>query len=391
MILRSKVRAALSIGPGITLQFCGAILEPSKPEWSLALNITTLIGWAIYTWGCFYLITGKGYSKWLTPLAILSLPGLIILLLLPDRNRQVSQPATKRVRAAIVLTWIACVWMGSIFTLNAVISIFADPVLQQVDTTVHETQLPVATTDVGEVFLMGLRLPFSPELFSGSFFPMFENHRMNHMSVAVGDKEAIVRGMLLYRDPDQVMPENGNWLYRAFFPNSRFGDLDRMYRAQRDDFSWWNLIGDIWLTYVLVEKAVLVPPWLEHGKLYHLETQCYSGYLVKGENAKGKYITQLMFEKNGNFYDLYIFDQSDRDYNDLISSICVAGELEAERIIKSYAGRGVAREIELASLLSRKLTKEHLAEMIGLIEQHRAAGDRTTGNIDDLKAELENL
>ena len=104
MILGNKVRAALSIGPGITLQFCAAILEPSRPEWSLALDITILAGWVIYAWGCFYLVTGKGYSRWLTLLAILTLFGLIILLLLPDRNRQLSEPVTKRMRIVITLT-----------------------------------------------------------------------------------------------------------------------------------------------------------------------------------------------------------------------------------------------------------------------------------------------
>ena len=48
------------------------------------------VGFSFFIWGCAQYARGKGHSPWLGPLGLLSLLGLIVLFLLPDRHKQAS-------------------------------------------------------------------------------------------------------------------------------------------------------------------------------------------------------------------------------------------------------------------------------------------------------------
>lgn len=47
-------------------------------------------GMIFFIWGCMNYAEGKGHSKWLGLLGLLSCPGLIVLMCLPDRHKQAS-------------------------------------------------------------------------------------------------------------------------------------------------------------------------------------------------------------------------------------------------------------------------------------------------------------
>lgn len=46
-----------------------------------------LIGYVLYFWSHYLLAKAKGYSAWLTLLALINTFGILILLLLPDRKK----------------------------------------------------------------------------------------------------------------------------------------------------------------------------------------------------------------------------------------------------------------------------------------------------------------
>lgn len=401
MIFRNKIRAIVSIPLGLLLSACAGILKVTNPEFTVIADIAIFTGYIIYLWGCLDLVTGKGYSKWLMLLVIVPVvPGLIILLFLRDRNREPRTAAERKAtRVAIALTATVCLWMGSIITMRVILDIFVEPVLCKLEQPVHELNLQAARSGGEEFYLMGLKMKFPRELPPvGSVAPYFDNHRLKGMAVLLDDGNGAA-GILLDRDTDQLRQERvkeyspiGRILYNTLFlDNSRFGFVDRMFRARRDDFSWWNPIHDIRQTYLLVVKAIMLPGWHKDASLYRLQTNCLSGYLAKGMSINSKYVTQLLFEDGSNFYNITIIDKQDRDYSDLLSAICVASDAEADRIIDSYAARDVPREIELASRMSRKVTKEYLNEMISLIERRQAAGERTIRDTGDLKSELAQL
>lgn len=400
MIFKNKIRAVVSIPIGLLVVFCAAVLHVSQPEFRTILDVTMLTGYSIYLWGCFDVIEGKGYSKWLTFLFFIipAIPGLIILLLLRDRNREERSVAEKKAtRLAIALTTVTCLWVGSIFVLRVFLDIFVVPVLSQWDNTVRELRLPASRNSSDEVYLMGLKMRLPEQgLTTGSVVPRFDHHhQLQGMVIFFNDGHTPTSLLLLDRHPDELGAEQIEFtppsvtLYNIlFFNNSRFHFIDAMYRVRLSDFSWWNPIHDIRLAYILLEKALMFPLTYGGGASYRLETGSISAYLFRHKTQDDKYITRLFFKKGNSFYDIVTQDRRDCDYGAMLSSIHVASEAEAERIIEGYAARGVDREIELASRMSLKVTSDHLEEMIRRIEQHQSMGEKTIRKIAHLKAEL---
>jgi hypothetical protein len=50
--------------------------------------VFTIVGVMFFTWGCMNYAEGKGHSKWLGLLGLLSCIGLLVLIFLPDRNKE---------------------------------------------------------------------------------------------------------------------------------------------------------------------------------------------------------------------------------------------------------------------------------------------------------------
>lgn len=83
-----RQQAHIGIPFGYTLQLlCGVIMKTEKtPEMFYGAELLGFMGVGLLIWGCAGYAEGKGYSKWLGALGVLSCIGLLVLILLPDRR-----------------------------------------------------------------------------------------------------------------------------------------------------------------------------------------------------------------------------------------------------------------------------------------------------------------
>jgi uncharacterized membrane protein len=87
MLAANRTKTNIGVGAGIILQVIGRLLAMRNPNLALVALILTLVGLAFFVWGCMNYAEGKGHSKWLGLLGLLSCIGLIVLVFLPDRNK----------------------------------------------------------------------------------------------------------------------------------------------------------------------------------------------------------------------------------------------------------------------------------------------------------------
>lgn len=78
---------------GLALEFFGlnAPTYGSKEVGMVGVAISIIIGIPIFIWGCIRYSKAKGYSAWLGALGLLSLPGLLVLMVIPDRSSCLEQ------------------------------------------------------------------------------------------------------------------------------------------------------------------------------------------------------------------------------------------------------------------------------------------------------------
>ena len=93
-MLAEKVRSTnIGVGIGILLEIAGRLLiyRGSLPGGGMGLIAAGLIilvaGVIVFIWGCMNYSEGKGYSKWLGLIGLLSCIGLIVLIFLPDKYK----------------------------------------------------------------------------------------------------------------------------------------------------------------------------------------------------------------------------------------------------------------------------------------------------------------
>jgi len=87
MIPEYKTKTNIGIGLGIIFQLTGRYLMGSSDTGTIAGLVLVLIGAVCFIWGCMNYAAGKGHSKVLGLLGLLSCLGLIILIFLPDRHK----------------------------------------------------------------------------------------------------------------------------------------------------------------------------------------------------------------------------------------------------------------------------------------------------------------
>jgi uncharacterized membrane protein len=87
MLAENRTKTNIGVGVGIILQVIGRMLVLRNPDLALIALILTLVGLVFFVWGCMNYAVGKGHSKWLGLLGLLSCIGLIVLIFLPDRNK----------------------------------------------------------------------------------------------------------------------------------------------------------------------------------------------------------------------------------------------------------------------------------------------------------------
>ena len=90
MLPEYKNKAYIGVGIGFIIEVIGRVIAMEIPALLLIGSIITLVGFVIFIWGCMNYAEGKGYSKWLGLLGILSCIGLIVLVVIPDQNKSAS-------------------------------------------------------------------------------------------------------------------------------------------------------------------------------------------------------------------------------------------------------------------------------------------------------------
>jgi len=88
MLPEKKTNTNIGIGLGILLQVAGQGLSYANEALVLPALVMTLLGAVFFIWGCMNYAEGKGHSKWLGLLGLLSCIGLVILVILPDHHKQ---------------------------------------------------------------------------------------------------------------------------------------------------------------------------------------------------------------------------------------------------------------------------------------------------------------
>lgn len=87
MLAEYRTKTNIGVGIGFVLQLAGRFLLMANKDLAIIALILTVVGAVVFIWGCMNYTMGKGYSKWLGLLGLLSCIGLIVLVVLPDRNK----------------------------------------------------------------------------------------------------------------------------------------------------------------------------------------------------------------------------------------------------------------------------------------------------------------
>ena len=87
MLAEYKSKTNIGIAIGLILEIVGNVIRMQMPNLALIGAIIALVGAVFFIWGCMNYAVGKGYSKFLGLLGLLSCIGLVVLVLLPDKNK----------------------------------------------------------------------------------------------------------------------------------------------------------------------------------------------------------------------------------------------------------------------------------------------------------------
>ena len=84
---------------GLFFQVLGDFIKEvsRKPDLQLPYyggQVAEIMGYVIFAWGCTHLVAAKRLPKWTALLGFLSVIGLAILLVLPDRSAKTGTSAT---------------------------------------------------------------------------------------------------------------------------------------------------------------------------------------------------------------------------------------------------------------------------------------------------------
>jgi hypothetical protein len=88
MLPENKTKTNIGVGIGIILQIAGRALMATSYLGTIPGLIMVLVGAVFFIWGCMNYAEGKGHSKWLGLLGLLSCIGLIILVFMPDHHKE---------------------------------------------------------------------------------------------------------------------------------------------------------------------------------------------------------------------------------------------------------------------------------------------------------------
>jgi hypothetical protein len=88
MLAQYKTNTNIGVGLGIILEILGRVLITFMPALSIIGLLLIIVGVVLFIWGCMNYAQGKGHSKWLGLLGLLSCIGLIVLVVMPDHHKE---------------------------------------------------------------------------------------------------------------------------------------------------------------------------------------------------------------------------------------------------------------------------------------------------------------
>ena len=92
MLTQNKTKTNIGVGLGIVFQLAARLIPATTGDAGAILALLALmlllVGAVFFIWGCMNYAEGKGHSKWLGFLGLLSCIGLIILVFLPDHHKE---------------------------------------------------------------------------------------------------------------------------------------------------------------------------------------------------------------------------------------------------------------------------------------------------------------
>jgi cobalamin biosynthesis protein CobD/CbiB len=71
---------------GFLMQVGGNVLSRQVPSAGIIAAVLILAGVIAFVYGCMQMCEAKGYSKWLGLLGLLTCIGLLVIILLPQKN-----------------------------------------------------------------------------------------------------------------------------------------------------------------------------------------------------------------------------------------------------------------------------------------------------------------
>lgn len=87
MLPEKKTRTNIGVGIGVLLQLVGLFLAQSMVTYSILGIILILMSIPVLIWGCMNYAEGKGHSKWVGLVALAGVIGLVVMVILPTRDR----------------------------------------------------------------------------------------------------------------------------------------------------------------------------------------------------------------------------------------------------------------------------------------------------------------
>lgn len=252
--------------------------------------------------------------------------------------------------------------------------------------------------------LMGvsLQLPIDKDEI-GKITPMFFDNRLDYITIKVTNNDKLPL-LSMTSFSDGLRPGAGSLLEKAkaFFVvhHDSFVDLKHTSSyARLGDLSWWNLIHNLRLGFLLWTKVMDHSYYGSYSgsyKIYDLETPHLKGLFVEVQNKPGRSMVDFVFAWEGRYYALTFFSVGDSFKDEVRKTVASVQPVrdvqkiyqEMEKAYKNKESSRYPEELLLMSMISLKQpTTSDLKELLAVMESKQYTGFP----IDHLKETIRDL